>query len=113
MQNSWHLDRRTFLKGTGVALSLPFLESMALGAGPKTAAELPRRMCCIYFPFGVSLPPEGRDDSDWNWFPKGEGRDFQFRNTGAASLCFLIATTPPWPGEDEAVRAPDHWAVGG
>jgi hypothetical protein len=81
MQKSWHLDRRTFLKGTGVALSLPFLESMALGAGPKTAAELPRRMCCIYFPFGVSLPPEGRDDSDWNWFPKGEGRDFQFRNT--------------------------------
>ena len=41
------------------------------------------------------------------------GVRFQFRNTGAASLCFLIATTPPWPGEDEAVRAPDHWPVGG
>ena len=78
MQKSWHLDRRTFLRGTGVALSLPFLNSMALAAGPKTA--LPKRMCCVYFPFGVALPPEGREDSDWNWFPKGEGRDFQFRN---------------------------------
>ena len=31
------------------------------------------------------------------------GTDFQFRNTGEAPLEFLIATTPPWPGEDEAV----------
>ncbi len=31
------------------------------------------------------------------------GTDFQFRNTGDAPLEFLIATTPPWPGEDEAV----------
>jgi len=31
------------------------------------------------------------------------GTAFQFRNTGAAPLEFIIATTPPWPGEDEAV----------
>ena len=32
------------------------------------------------------------------------GTLFQFRNTGSAPLEFLIiATTPPWPGEDEAV----------
>lgn len=31
------------------------------------------------------------------------GTRFQFRNTGAVPLEFLIATTPPWPGEDEAV----------
>jgi mannose-6-phosphate isomerase-like protein (cupin superfamily) len=31
------------------------------------------------------------------------GAHFQFRNTGDAPLEFLIATTPPWPGEDEAV----------
>lgn len=80
MQKSWHLDRRTFLTGTGVALSLPYLECMASGSPNKPAAELPRRLCCVYFPFGVSLPPEGREDSDWNWFPKGEGREFQFRN---------------------------------
>ena len=31
------------------------------------------------------------------------GTDFQFRNDGDAPLEFIIATTPPWPGQDEAV----------
>ena len=31
------------------------------------------------------------------------GTQFQFRNTGGVPLEFLITTTPPWPGEDEAV----------
>ncbi|MCY4071456.1 MAG: cupin domain-containing protein [Chloroflexi bacterium] len=31
------------------------------------------------------------------------GTGFQFRNTGGVPLEFVIATTPPWPGEDEAV----------
>jgi len=31
------------------------------------------------------------------------GTHFQFRNTGDVPLEFVIATTPPWPGEDEAV----------
>lgn len=31
------------------------------------------------------------------------GTQFQFRNTGAVPLEFIIATTPPWPGEDEAI----------
>ncbi len=31
------------------------------------------------------------------------GAAFQFRNTGAVPLEFIIATTPPWPGEDEAI----------
>lgn len=31
------------------------------------------------------------------------GTQFQFRNTGEVPLEFIIATTPPWPGADEAV----------
>jgi mannose-6-phosphate isomerase-like protein (cupin superfamily) len=31
------------------------------------------------------------------------GTAFQFRNTGDVPLEFLITTTPPWPGEHEAV----------
>jgi len=31
------------------------------------------------------------------------GTHFQFRNIGDVPLEFVIATTPPWPGEDEAV----------
>ena len=76
---SWHLHRRIFLRGTGVTLALPLLESMAPAA---TAAQaLPKRMCCVYFPFGVSLPPADHDEANWNWFPRGEGRDFGFTST--------------------------------
>lgn len=38
------------------------------------------------------------------------GASFQFRNTGDALLCFLIATIPCWPGPNEAVPVADHWA---
>ena len=40
------------------------------------------------------------------------GTQFQFRNTGDVPLEFIIATTPPWPGEDEAVVLDaGRWAV--
>jgi mannose-6-phosphate isomerase-like protein (cupin superfamily) len=39
------------------------------------------------------------------------GTKFQFRNLGDEPLRFLIATIPPWPGAEEAVRARDHWAT--
>ena len=78
---SWHLDRRTLLRGTGAALALPFLEAMAGNSSAAAQEELPRRMCGVYFPFGVSLPPDNHEHSEWNWFPKGEGKDFKFTNT--------------------------------
>jgi mannose-6-phosphate isomerase-like protein (cupin superfamily) len=34
---------------------------------------------------------------------------FQFRNVGTDPLRLVIATMPPWPGADEAVRVPDRW----
>lgn len=38
------------------------------------------------------------------------GTHFQFRNSGDVPLEFVIATTPPWPGEDEAVLLDaGHW----
>ena len=72
------VSRRTFLRGTGAVLGLPFLESLSFGA---TAAELPRRMAFVYFPFGVALPKEKDKNAAWNWFPSGEGKDFKFRRT--------------------------------
>ena len=85
----WHLDRRTFLKGVGVSCMLPYLECMA---GPATAAGAagvtsraalaPKRLCFIYFPNGVGLPPEDSPHhKDWSWFPRGAGRDYQFTKT--------------------------------
>ena len=39
------------------------------------------------------------------------GTHFQFRAIGAEPLRFVMCTMPPWPGEQEAVRVPDHWPV--
>ncbi|MBZ2185830.1 MAG: DUF1552 domain-containing protein [Bryobacter sp.] len=59
------MKRRTFLRGTGVALGLPWME--ALGAGQN-----PVRMAMLYMPNGVNVPM---------WTPKGEGRDFELSPT--------------------------------
>lgn len=77
---SWHLDRRTFLMGTGVSLGLPWLECMA-GNKAASHAVSPRRFCAMYFGFGVSLPKPGSDVAKWRWFPNGEGRDYEFTET--------------------------------
>lgn len=77
---SWHLDRRTFLLGTGVSLGLPWLECMA-GKKTRNTFTQPHRMCAMYFGFGVGLPGEDSDQAKWRWFPKGEGRDFQFNES--------------------------------
>lgn len=37
------------------------------------------------------------------------GTAFQFRNTGGCDLRFIVASMPPWPGDEEAVEAPAHW----
>lgn len=68
------VDRRTFLKGTGVAMALPFLESMgpmtpkAVGAAAKTSpVGSPLRMVCMGNPLG--LMPD-------SFFPRGEGKHY-------------------------------------
>ena len=75
---TWHLDRRTFLTGTGVALALPYLECMG---NDSKASEPPRRMCAMYFPFGVSLPKKDSPNAKWGWFPKGEGESYEFNES--------------------------------
>ncbi len=39
------------------------------------------------------------------------GAHFQFRATGSEPLRFVMFTMPPWPGDQEAMRVPDHWPV--
>lgn len=38
---------------------------------------------------------------------------FQFRNTGTATLDIVCVTMPPWPGEDEAYAVIGVWKPGG
>ena len=78
IRKSWHLHRRTLLRGLGATLALPFLECMSTGA---TTPLAPRRFCAIYFPYGVSLPRKDSDEARWTWFPEGEGREFRFNES--------------------------------
>lgn len=61
-----HLSRRTVLRGLGVSLSLPLLESMvpALTALSKSAGAPVRRLGVFYVPNGMSMQ---------YWLPKTEG----------------------------------------
>lgn len=108
------LSRRTFLRGAGVAMALPFLDAMRPTFGADAAAELPRRMVAIETNMGI-LPQY--------FFPEKAGRDYDstpyldklapFRNdftvfsgtshpgvTGAhsAEKCFLTGTPHPERG---------------
>src|SRR5215831_8299279 len=72
---SWHLDRRTFLRGAGLALALPWMEAMSLA---EAAAARPKRFCALFFGNGVALPERNRPDyENWHWFPHSDGADYR------------------------------------
>ncbi|HJT86392.1 MAG TPA: DUF1552 domain-containing protein [Bryobacteraceae bacterium] len=66
-----HLPRRTFLRGLGVSLSLPLLDSMLPAQTPlaKTAARPQIRLGLCFIPHGAVIA---------NWTPVGEGTNFEF-----------------------------------
>src|ERR1019366_8199466 len=57
-------SRRQFLRGAGVALALPWMESLSKAATTATSASAPVRFACIYFSNGVDPA---------NWWQKGAG----------------------------------------
>ena len=64
------LSRRTVLRGLGVSLALPLLDSMvpAMTALSRTAASPVRRFGTVYVPNGIQMI---------NWKPKAVGTDFE------------------------------------
>ena len=66
-----HVPRRTFLRGAGVTLALPLLESMVPALTPvrMTAATPVRRFVGVWHPHGAS---------PGYWSPVQEGKDFEF-----------------------------------
>jgi hypothetical protein len=65
-----HIPRRTFLRGVGATVALPFLNSMipAATALGQTAASPKLRMGFIYFPHGAIMD---------QWTPATKGMDFE------------------------------------
>ena len=121
----WRLDRRAFLRGLGVSCSLPWLECMSSTASAGSiatgaAAEAPKRMCFLYVPNGVCLPPAENEYHDqWSWFPKGEGKDYQFTQSLESlepfrdDISILGGLSHPRSREVLGHIAGDTWLTGG
>jgi len=74
MNKAWHLPRRTFLRGVGTAIALPWLEAMEPGlkalaatAGPESKPA-PKRLAFVYIPNGANMA---------DWTPKAEGLEYE------------------------------------
>ncbi|MEN1678035.1 MAG: DUF1552 domain-containing protein [Planctomycetota bacterium] len=88
-QRSQKIDRRTVLRGAGVACALPWLEAMSHGAqAARQSGRDPsdaggdqgpaKRLCFVYFPNGAGLPPKNDPAHEqWGWFPHGAGADYR------------------------------------
>ena len=65
------LQRRTFLRGMGTLMALPFMESLGARAfaSTKKAAAPPLRMAFLYTPNGIN---------EEQWRPRGEGAGYEF-----------------------------------
>lgn len=66
------LPRRTFLRGAGASLALPFLDAMIPAFAASGSAERPLRLGYIYLPVGRIMS---------NWTPAKEGTDFELTPT--------------------------------
>ena len=68
----WRPSRRTFLRGTGAAIALPWLESMrpamAFADSAPAMPTPPVRFACLYFPNGAYMQ---------NWIPQDAGTDYK------------------------------------
>jgi hypothetical protein len=113
-QKSWHLSRRELLKGGGIALALPFLDSMAWAKGAENIA-MPKRMVISYFSYGAYMPNgvNGIQDMnkpahEWTWWPCQEAGELTFNKNSA----------PFAPLKDQVsyLEGLDHeggWSLGG
>lgn len=77
-----HLSRRTLLRGAGVSLALPFLDSMVPAQTPisKTAANPRPRLCCIEMVHGSAGSTADGSNKHY-WSPEKEGSDFELTQT--------------------------------
>jgi hypothetical protein len=64
-----HIPRRSFLKGVGTAIALPFLDSMVPAFSRAADTTSPVRMAFLYVPNGIVMN---------QWTPTTDGHNFDF-----------------------------------
>ena len=98
-----HLSRRTMLKGAGVTLALPLLDSMIPAQTPlaATAAKAPTRFTGIFVPHGMA--------PGW-WVPEAGGPGETKRAAGAKDFELSMVMKPLEPVRDQAVILSGIWS---
>jgi hypothetical protein len=72
--HKWRISRRTFLRGVGVTMSLPWLESIPTwgeglsGAANESSGTFPKRMAILFWGNGVNSN---------HWWAKGAGEEME------------------------------------
>ena len=68
MSTKTELNRRNFLRGVGVALALPWMESLQAAAPKAKDSAPPKRFLALYVGHGVaSTLAEEQPARDWSW----------------------------------------------
>jgi len=77
-----HISRRTVLRGMGITLGLPLLDSMVPAQTPlhKTVAATKTRLACIEMVHG-SAGATGEGTNRHYWSPAKEGSEFEWTNS--------------------------------
>jgi len=98
-----HLSRRTVLRGTGVALALPLLDSMIPAQTPlnKTAANPKTRFTGIFVPHGAA--------PGW-WVPEAGGPGEPKAEPGAKNFKYPMIFEPLEPFRDRTVILSGLWS---
>src|SRR3954447_24179863 len=107
MRNSWHISRRTMLRGVGAALALPWLEAMQPVRAAAQTGKPPLRVVFMYHPLGA-------ETTAWKGV-KGEGKDMLLSPTLKAlepvkeQLLILDALTRRPPPDSAHNRSACLW----
>ena len=96
MIKTWHISRRTFLRGVGAAVTLPALEAMlpvkAFGGGDSVVAKtFPKRLAFVYIPNGANMA---------DWTPKATGADYE--------LPFILESLKPFQKDFQIITGLAH-----
>lgn len=62
------ISRRTLLRGAGVAVSLPWMQSLPVWGGEATASPVPKRFAALFMACGVNAK---------HWWAKGSGAEME------------------------------------
>src|SRR5579862_3173237 len=99
-----HIPRRTFLRGAGITLALPLLDSMIPAQTPtaKAAAKaIPTRFTGIFVPHGMA---------PGYWIPEGGGPGEPNAEAGAKGFKYPMIMQPLEPFRDQTVILSGLWS---